>query len=160
MVTQFTELPQSSMHWVTNVLHHANHISIQNYYVIKVDIRHCGTLFTTMISYTLVSSHSGLLRELLCLLHIITIVGLTYAITNRQKYYISYNMLISLLSGIFLCMCPANERQRYNVTLSLIGWAHTQNYPCVTYLIVLHLTLEMPQNFSALVSHFECCPPM
>ena len=82
---------QSYMHWVTNVLHHANHISMQNHYAIKVDIRHCGTLFTTMISYTLVSSHSGLLRELLCLLHIITIVVLTYAITNRQKYYISYN---------------------------------------------------------------------
>ena len=26
-------------------------------------------------------------------------------------------------------MCPANERC-YNVMSSLIGWAHTQNYPC------------------------------
>ena len=26
-------------------------------------------------------------------------------------------------------MCPANERQRYNVTLSLFGWVHTQNNP-------------------------------
>ena len=24
-------------------------------------------------------------------------------------------------------MCPANERRRYNVTSSLIGWVHTQN---------------------------------
>ena len=31
--------------------------------------------------------------------------------------------------GINLCMCPANER-RYNVTSSLIGWAHTEN---ITY---------------------------
>ena len=29
--------------------------------------------------------------------------------------------------GIILCMCPANETQRYIVTLSLIGWAHSQN---------------------------------
>ena len=34
-------------------------------------------------------------------------------------------------AGIILCMCPANERRRYNVT-SLIGWVHTQNdlWPC------------------------------
>ena len=30
-------------------------------------------------------------------------------------------------SGFILCMCPANERQCYNVTLFLIGWAHAQN---------------------------------
>ena len=29
------------------------------------------------------------------------------------------------------CMHPANARRRYNVTSSLIGWAHTQNNPCV-----------------------------
>ena len=31
---------------------------------------------------------------------------------------------------IILCMRSANERCRYSVTLSLISWAHTQNYPC------------------------------
>ena len=30
---------------------------------------------------------------------------------------------------IILGMCWANERQRYNVTWSLIGWAHTQKIP-------------------------------
>ena len=29
--------------------------------------------------------------------------------------------------GIIMHMRPANERRRYNVTSSLIGWAHTQN---------------------------------
>ena len=28
-------------------------------------------------------------------------------------------------------ICPANERQCYNVTQSLIGWAHSQNDPCI-----------------------------
>ena len=32
---------------------------------------------------------------------------------------------------IILRMCPANERQHYIVMLSLIGWAHTQNDPCI-----------------------------
>ena len=31
--------------------------------------------------------------------------------------------------GIVLWMHPANERPRYNVTSSLIGWAHSQNDP-------------------------------
>ena len=31
-------------------------------------------------------------------------------------------------------MHPANERQRYNVTSSPIGWAHTQNDPCWSYI--------------------------
>ena len=34
-------------------------------------------------------------------------------------------------AGIILCMRPANERRRYNVTSSLIGWAHAQNKPRV-----------------------------
>ena len=29
-------------------------------------------------------------------------------------------------------MHPANEGQRYSVTSSPIGWAHTQNDPCIT----------------------------
>ena len=32
-------------------------------------------------------------------------------------------------AGIILCMRPANERRHYNVTSSLIGWAHAQNEP-------------------------------
>ena len=34
-----------------------------------------------------------------------------------------------------LCMSSASERWRYNVTLSLIGWVHTQNDPCQQHLI-------------------------
>ena len=44
-------------------------------------------------------------------------------------------------AGIILCMRPANERRRYNVTSSLIGWAHTQNDPCCDFSmarIILH----------------------
>ena len=33
-------------------------------------------------------------------------------------------------AGFILCMCPANERQPYIVTSSLVGCAHTQNDPC------------------------------
>ena len=33
------------------------------------------------------------------------------------------------LQRINLCMRPANERRRYNVMSSLIGWAHAQNNP-------------------------------
>ena len=36
---------------------------------------------------------------------------------------------LRLWQGSF-CACQANERRRYKVTSSLIGWAHAQNYPC------------------------------
>ena len=33
-------------------------------------------------------------------------------------------------TGLILCLRPANERRRYKVTPSLIGWAQTNNQPC------------------------------
>ena len=33
------------------------------------------------------------------------------------------------LAGFILCVIPANERRRYYVTSSLIGWAHPQKVP-------------------------------
>ena len=36
-----------------------------------------------------------------------------------------------VIAGIIFCMHPANERWRYIVTSSLIGWAHRQNNPCI-----------------------------
>ena len=33
-------------------------------------------------------------------------------------------------SGLILGLLPANERRRYFVTTSLIGWAQTKNQPC------------------------------
>ena len=38
-----------------------------------------------------------------------------------------WKQLFQYFSGIILCLGQANERQRNSVTLSLIGWAHTQN---------------------------------
>ena len=46
-----------------------------------------------------------------------------YACRNRRQ-----TMLIK--AGILLRMHQANERRRYNVTSSLIGWAHEPNDPC------------------------------
>ena len=38
---------------------------------------------------------------------------------------------LTIFSGIILSMGSANERRRYYVTPSLIGWTHTQNDPCI-----------------------------
>ena len=38
--------------------------------------------------------------------------------------------IVTVKAGIILCMHPANVRRRYNVTLSLFGWVHSQNDPC------------------------------
>ena len=44
---------------------------------------------------------------------------------------------ICTCTGVILGMGSANERRRYNVTSSLIGWAHTQNHS--SCIIVTHL---------------------
>ena len=43
-------------------------------------------------------------------------------------------------TGIILCARPADERRRYIVTSSLIGWVHTQNDPCRNCSIFLRLS--------------------
>ena len=56
---------------------------------------------------------------------------------NKQKQSITtssvYSMAYCIYSRIILCMRPANERRRYSVTSSLIGWVHIQNDPCVLH---------------------------
>ena len=54
--------------------------------------------------------------------------------------------------GIILCMHPANERLRYIVASSLIGWVHTQNEPC--YLLSLHTLCGMHCSMPLL--HHPC----
>ena len=49
----------------------------------------------------------------------------------KFSWYPTVQMLNSAWSGIILCMCSANEKHCYTVTLYLIGWAHTQNEPCM-----------------------------
>ena len=44
------------------------------------------------------------------------------------KPLISINYCI--VTGLILGLRPANERRRYKVTPSLIGWAQTKNQPC------------------------------
>ena len=47
-------------------------------------------------------------------------------VTWRHDWYCSFHMEEA---GIILWMRTANERRRYSVTSSLIGWAHSQNDP-------------------------------
>ena len=51
---------------------------------------------------------------------------------NRFQYTVTTDVQ-SLRTGISLCMRPANERRRYNVTSSLTGWAHIQMIPTHMY---------------------------
>ena len=50
-------------------------------------------------------------------------------LSSHNKFPISH--FYCWTAEIILCMCPANERWRYIVTSSPIGWAHTQNDPWV-----------------------------
>ena len=68
----------------------------------------------------------------------------------RSSLFWKYPSLLEV-TGIILCMGPANERRRYNVTSSLIGWVHSQNHPWVT---VFHNSKEQ-KNITVLVELYE-----
>ena len=54
---------------------------------------------------------------------------------------LSYYMTMTWQADIILCMRPANERRRYNVTTSLFGWVHIQNDPWTRATCVTHVTM-------------------
>ena len=54
-------------------------------------------------------------------------------VTNGRVKYDLYST-----SGLILGLCPANERRRYFVTTSLIGWAQTLNQPWIAKLYAIH----------------------
>ena len=57
-------------------------------------------------------------------------------------------------TGIILGMDSANERRRYIVTSSLIGWVHTQNDPCYMTNVKVHSCPSYPADiFYRLVLH-------
>ena len=43
----------------------------------------------------------------------------------------------NVVTGLIVGLCEANERRRYKVTPSLIGWAQTYNQPCSTLFQVM-----------------------
>ena len=67
------------------------------------------------------NTHNVLLLCLLLQLFITHFIPLHIFLTFSIHLYFS--------AGIILCVRPANQRWRYIVTSSLIGWAHPQNDP-------------------------------
>ena len=51
------------------------------------------------------------------------------------------------VTGLILGLCPANERRRYKVTPSLIGWAQTWNEPCVIMMQVVAMHPQGKKNW-------------
>ena len=63
------------------------------------------------------------------------IIGLGNGLVLNRQQAVTWTMLNKIYDtiwGIILGMGSANERRRYIVTSSLIGWAHTQNDPCIS----------------------------
>ena len=48
---------------------------------------------------------------------------------SRQIFFKSVMTWVEAQGAFCICMGPANERWRYTVTPSVIGWVHTQNNP-------------------------------
>ena len=61
--------------------------------------------------------------------HGYTELTVTNWLTFHVFIYQTISHICTIVSGIILGVGWANERQRYNLTPSTIGWANTQNYP-------------------------------
>ena len=59
-------------------------------------------------------------------------------------------------AAIILYMCPASERQRYNVRSPLIGWVHIQNDPCWCAVCMTGCYIKCHAASYDLTSHFLC----
>ena len=57
--------------------------------------------------------------------------SLCHQVIGNQSIIGSLSSILTVHAWIILCMRPANERRRYIVTSSLIGWAHTQIDSCL-----------------------------
>ena len=77
---------------------------------------------------------------------IFTFHVISWILCSRRRPYSQSSQFTCCLSysGIILCMRPANESRCYNVTLSLIGWAHTQNDSWALYCQYLILNVRGP----------------
>ena len=88
-------------------------------------------------------------------------------ISLRDSRFVQYNLVIIWYIfpklWMILCMCPANERRRYIVKSSLIGWAHSQNDPCkysqqTSHSLPRRASYRMSfMSFSYDLWHYHCC---
>ena len=93
--------------------------------------------------------------------HFINKWTIRFGFIDKIWYYLQTIMksiigkLRASFNGIILLMCPAYERQRYNVTSSLIGWVHSQNdlwlYSLASFITQAHQYMQCKKNRS-------CCP--
>ena len=52
-----------------------------------------------------------------------------------------------------LGLCPANERRRYKVTPSLIGWTQTWNQPCEDIAQMLYQFVKFSRDYPRMLRH-------
>ena len=66
-------------------------------------------------------------------------------------------MISPHIIGLILGLRPANERRRYFITTSLIGWAQAENQPCIICAIRTtpeHVAVSTRGNDTELVNVF------
>ena len=81
--------------------------------------------------------HTGMPRHITCLLASAGECHMSLAVEGCRRHTGGTLMVTAAgilrlgSTGMILGLCPANERRRYFVTISLIGWAQTWNQPCL-----------------------------
>ena len=93
------------------------HVSVRDYFVI--------TVTSQWTWWHLKSPASRLFTQVLIQAQIKE--NIRWPVNSPHKGPVMWKMFP--FDDVIMYMCPANERRRYIVASSLIGWAHTQNDP-------------------------------
>ena len=76
--------------------------------------------------HLLFSEKSAYFKFSVDVIHPSRFIGNVFSLATHPLSYLfhSQTSAVQNSAGLILCMRPTNERRRYNVTSSLIGWAH------------------------------------
>ena len=109
----------------------------------------CVQLINIICTIPQNKTSSGVNNEIITIKTLPTVGGY-----DNQTHWIPANYTPS---ENILCMRPTNERRRYNVTSSPIGWAHTQNDPCSNWCLPrkMQTTGNIKLNLHAVTNYLQ-----
>ena len=117
----------SKLHFYFNVIH-APFLSVCLFsHQMLYSIPHYDKyIYIFMITCIAIKHKTGKIQYQLALVNFDVISLLHFAVYILATIYVSFSVILSEMNtGLILGLHPVNERRRYKVTPSLIGWAQT-----------------------------------
>ena len=110
-----------------NIHYICTRILLHVYVISTIDQFCCNTTHKCTHTHTYTGTYTHPMGLRWFLAHPLSLMMMLLNSVSGRHYRITHICPDVHTPGIIVCMRPANERWRYTVTPSLIGWARTQN---------------------------------